>query len=178
MTRRAGMVLAALSLCALAGCSGSSVQEVRDWMASVKRDTPAKVAPLQAPKTFTPFSYAANQEPDPFQQNKLLLELAKAASSARSGLAPDLRRRKEMLEAYPLDTLKMVGMMQNAHGRVAVLQVEKAVFQVKVGNYIGQNFGRITDISDKSVAVREVVQDASGEWVERKAKLELQETKK
>jgi type IV pilus assembly protein PilP len=161
----------------LAGCSGSSVQEVRDWMASVKRETPVKIAPLSEPKKFIPFSYGASSEPDPFNASKLLLELAKAANNG-GALAPDTRRRKEMLEAYPLDTLKMVGTMEKSGLRVALIQMDKAVFQVRTGSYLGQNFGRVTAISEHAVSIREVVQDPAGEWVERKAKLELQESKK
>ena len=84
----------------------------------------------------------------------------------------------QAITAYPLDTLKMVGTLERPGLSYALLQVDKAVFQVKVGNYIGQNFGMITSITETDVNVKEIVQDASGDWVERKAKLELQETKK
>jgi type IV pilus assembly protein PilP len=72
----------------------------------------------------------------------------------------------------------MVGTLEKPGLSYALLQVDKAVFQAKVGNYVGQNFGMITRITDTEVEVREIVRDAAGEWTERKAKLELQESKK
>jgi type IV pilus assembly protein PilP len=89
-----------------------------------------------------------------------------------------MERRRELLESYPLDTLKMVGTLQKTGLSYALLQADKAIVQAKVGNYIGQNFGMITKVSETEIEIREIVQDASGEWVERKAKLELQENKK
>jgi type IV pilus assembly protein PilP len=74
--------------------------------------------------------------------------------------------------------LKMVGTLQKPGLSYALLQTDKTIFQAKVGNYVGQNFGMITKISDSEVELKEIVQDAAGDWVERKAKLELQETKK
>jgi type IV pilus assembly protein PilP len=88
-----------------------------------------------------------------------------------------MQRRREPLEQYPLDTIRMVGMLQKPGMTYAILQVDKAIFQAKVGHYVGQNFGMITGISEDAVELKEVVQDASGEWVERKARLELQESK-
>ncbi|RYE76873.1 MAG: hypothetical protein EOO80_12045 [Oxalobacteraceae bacterium] len=72
----------------------------------------------------------------------------------------------------------MVGTLRKQGASFALLQAEHTVFQAKVGNYIGQNFGQITKISDSEVELKEIVQDAAGEWVERTAKLELQEIKK
>ncbi|AMO98314.1 pilus assembly, PilP family protein [Collimonas arenae] len=95
-----------------------------------------------------------------------------------NGLKPNLDRRRETLENYPLDTIKMVGTLQKVGLSYALLQVDKTVFQAKVGNYIGQNFGMVTAINESEVTLKEIVQDASGEWVERDAKLALQESTK
>ena len=89
-----------------------------------------------------------------------------------------MERRREPLEAFPLDALKMVGTLRKTGLGYALIQVDKTVYQAKVGNYIGQNFGMITRVSDTAVELKEIVQDASGEWTERKAQLELQESKK
>lgn len=99
-------------------------------------------------------------------------------ANSNSGLKPDFDRRKEPLENYPLDTIRMVGTLQKPGLNYALLQVDKSVFQAKVGNYIGENFGMITKITESEVELKEIVRDASGEWVERQAKLELQENKK
>lgn len=163
----------------LTGCGDAGVPEVKQWMEEVRRQTPVRVQKLPEPKKFTPFIYAVKEEVDPFNAAKLSVALAKAqAISGVSKLKPDLERRKEPLESYPLDTIKMVGTLQKPGFNYALLQVDKVVFQAKVGNHVGQNFGRVTKITDTEVELVEIVRDASGEWVEREAKLELQENKK
>ena len=175
ITRMGALALAALLL---AGCSDSDVKEVRDWMAQVDRDTKVRVVPLAEPKTFIPFAYTAREETDPFSPNKLLAELARAAEqSDNSKYKPDMARRKEPLEMYPLDTFAMVGTLQKGGVTYALLQIDRAVHQVKAGQRIGQNYGTVTAVTDGAVSIREVVQDAGGEWVERMSKLELQDSK-
>lgn len=174
-SRPAWPLLLALGL-ALAGCGDSDVQEVRQWMAQVKAQARVVVPPLSEPKTFIPFAYAAKDEVDPFSPNKLLAELAKASKS-NGAFKPDLERRKEVLESYPLDTIKMVGTLQKAGVVYALLQIDRAVHQVRAGQYLGQNFGRISSVTEEAVSIKEIVQDAGGDWVERMSKLELQDSK-
>lgn len=163
----------------MSGCGDASLDEVKQWMADVRRQTPVTVQRLPEPKKFSPFAYEGKGLPDPFSPAKLAIALAKALDSGGTGkLKPDLERRKEPLENYPLDSIRMVGTLQKPGLSYALLQVDKAVFQVKVGNHIGQNFGMVTAITDTEVSLKEIVRDASGEWVERDAKLELQENKK
>ncbi|WP_343732039.1 pilus assembly protein PilP [Duganella sp.] len=167
-----------MALTLLTGCGDSDVQEVRTWMKQVEAQTKVQVPPLAEPKTFIPFAYQHKDELDPFNPNKLLAELAKqAAQAGASGLRPDTTRRKELLETYPLDTIKMVGTIEKKGVIHAVLQVDRAVHQVVVGQHLGQNDGRITSIDEHAVNLREIVQDATGDWVERQSKLELQESK-
>ncbi|WP_426191817.1 pilus assembly protein PilP [Massilia sp. DWR3-1-1] len=168
-------VLAAALL--LAGCGASNVHEVQTWMDQVKRDTKVSVKPIAEPKTFIPFAYMARESLDPFTPNKLLAELARVADTNVDRLKPDMARRKEVLENYPLDTLSMVGTMQKAGVNYALLQLDRQVYQVRAGQRIGQNFGTIIAVGESAVSIKEVVQDAGGEWVERLAKLELQESK-
>lgn len=165
-------------LASLAACGDGGVHEVKQWMADVKQQTKVSIPKLAEPKKFTPFIYSAKNVVDPYNPNKLAVAFAKMQSNSGSGFKPDLERRREPLESYPLDTLKMVGTLQKTGLSFALLQADKTVFQTKVGNYIGQNFGMITKITDTEVELKEIVQDAAGDWVERKAKLELQETKK
>ena len=161
----------------LAGCGASDVKEVNDWMAQVTKDTKVQVTPISAPKTFTPFAYTAREAIDPFSPNKLLAELAKAAEKSDNKFKPDTARRKELLENFPLDTFVMVGVIQKGGVNYALLQIDRAVYQVKLGQRIGQNYGLVTGVSESVVTIKEVVQDAGGEWVERISKLELQESK-
>lgn len=162
---------------ALQGCGDGGVQEVKQWMDEVRSQTPVKVQKISPPKTFTPFTYGGKDQPDPYSPAKLDVALARADVKSSSPIKPDLERRREVLENFPLDTVKMVGTMQKPGLSYALLQVDKAVYQIKVGNYVGQNFGIVTRITETEVELKEVVRDAAGEWTERKAKLELQETK-
>ena len=161
----------------LAACSDSDVKEVKDWMAQVRKESRVSVTPLAEPKTFIPFAYSARDTTDPYSPNKLLAELAKAAAKSDNRFKPDMERRKELLESYPLDTIVMVGVLQKAGVNYALLQIDRAVYQVRVGQHLGQNFGLVTSVTENAVNIKEVVQDAGGEWVERASKLELQESK-
>jgi type IV pilus assembly protein PilP len=158
----------------LAGCGDSDVREVRDWMEQVKRDTHPAVKPLPEPKDFLPYAYGARQAVDPFNPNKLLGELARVAATSNNPNQPDLQRPREQLETYPLDTMQMVGTMEKGGVRYALLQVDRSLYQVRAGQRIGQNFGVVTHVGDDVVDIREVVQDAAGEWTGRMSKLELQ----
>jgi type IV pilus assembly protein PilP len=171
MKRASACGLAALLL---AGCGDSDVKEVRDWMDQVKQETRPAVKPLSEPKDFIPYAYNAKEAVDPFSQDKLLSQLVKAAETAPDPNKPDMQRPKEMLEGFPLDTMRMVGTLQKAGVNYALLQIDRAVYQVRAGQRIGQNFGIVTRVGDDAINIREVVQDAAGEWVERMAKLELQ----
>jgi type IV pilus assembly protein PilP len=166
-----GAVMATLLL---AGCGDSDVREVRDWMEQVKRDTRPAVKPLPEPKDFLPYAYGAKEAVDPFDPNKLLGELARAAATSNNPNQPDMQRPRELLETFPLDTMQMVGTMEKDGTRFALLQIERSLYRVKAGQRIGQNFGVVTHVADDAVAIREVVQDAAGEWTQRTTKLELQ----
>jgi type IV pilus assembly protein PilP len=161
----------------LAGCSESNVKEIRGWMDETRAATVPHVQPLSEPKTFIPVAYADKDSIDPFNPNKLLAELAKAADNSNNPFKPDMSRRKELLESFPLDTFHMVGMLRKGADIVALVQVENVVYQIRPGQHIGQNYGMVTGVTENAVNIREVVQDASGEWTERPAKLELQESK-
>jgi type IV pilus assembly protein PilP len=175
--------LAALGLVAasalLAGCEADRA-ELQAWMDETRRNTPPVTERITEPKKFQPFVYQAADETDPFSLQKMRVAGATVAGRASNGLQPDSARRREPLEAFPLDNLKMVGNLRQGSANVALLQADTAVFQVRVGNYVGQNFGRVLRISESEVAIRETVQDAAGDWVERDTALQLQvqETKK
>jgi type IV pilus assembly protein PilP len=171
------MLASVLAAAFLAGCSDSDVKEVQDWMAQVKRETKVAVVPLTEPKTFIPFAYSAREATDPYSPNKLLAELARAAAKSDNPNKPDMERRRELLETYPLDTISMVGVIQSGGVNYALLQIDRAVHRVRKGQRLGQNFGLVTDVTETVVDIKEVVQDAGGEWVERMSKLELQESK-
>ena len=90
-------------------------------------------------------------------------------------MAPDLNRRKEPLEAFPLEQLKMVGTLTQTGVTYALVKADKTLYRVKKGNYLGQNFGLITEITDTEVKLKEIVQDTAGDWTERQSVLPLLE---
>ena len=162
----------------LGGCGQSDTEEIQQWMTEVQRTTKVSIEPISRPKQFSPHMYEGNGVVEPFHPDKLEIAFAKAKSSSAqdNGVkAPDMERRRELLESYPLDTIKMVGALNKKGLVFAVLAIDGNVHHAKIGNYIGMNFGMITHIAENAVQIKEVVQDASGEWVERDAKLELQE---
>jgi type IV pilus assembly protein PilP len=161
----------------LSACSDSDVREVQQWMADTEKKTKVTVKPLDEPKTFTAFAYQAGDAIDPFSQNKLLAELARTDAGSSNPLKPDTDRRRELLETFPLDTMRMVGLLQQGGANYALVQIDRAVHQVRGGQRIGQNFGVVTSVTEQAVNIREVVQDATGDWVERMSKLELQDSK-
>ena len=165
----------------LVGCASSSEEEMLQWMAEQKKQTQPKVAPISEPKQFKPESYAQAGAVEPFSKDKLTQALKGESTQATSNaalVAPELARRKEALESIPLDGMSMVGSLVRSGQPVALVKVDNLLYQVRPGNYLGQNFGRVTKIAETEVTLREIVQDAVGEWIERPAKLQLQERSK
>jgi type IV pilus assembly protein PilP len=171
---RSALLAMGISLGFMAACSSEN-PELQDWMEQQKREVRPSVQPLAAPKKFNPVPYASAQLIDPFSNQKLSVALKQEAKQPNSLLASEMKRRKEPLESFPLDTMSMVGSVSNKGVPIALLKVDNLLYQVKPGDYLGQNFGRITRITETEVALREVVQDAAGEWTERIATLQLQE---
>jgi len=171
---------AGLSLLALAGCYGSDREELQQWMREQRAQVRPNVPPISEPKKFVPQAYTEGAAFEPFNSQKLTQALRRDSNQpSMSGLiAPELTRRKEALEAYPLDAMQMVGSLSRNGAPVALISVDKLLYQVKVGNYLGQNYGKITRITETELGLREIVQDAAGEWIERPATLELQERSK
>ena len=145
-------------------------------MEQQRRETRTTVKPLSPPKKFLPEAYGGAQVVDPFSPQKLTVALKQEAAQPSSLLAAEMSRRREPLESYPLDSMSMVGSVYRGKARYALLKVDSLLYQVKVGDYMGQNFGRITKITETDISLREVVQDAAGEWIERTSTLQLQET--
>jgi type IV pilus assembly protein PilP len=167
-------VAAGLVAFAMVGCSGEQ-EELTQWMDQQRREVKPSVEPISPPKKFTPQPYAALSGVEPFSNQKLTVALKQEARQPNSLLAAEINRRKEPLEAYPLDSMSMVGSVVKLGRPYALLRVDSLLYQVKPGDYLGQNYGKITKISETDVALREIVQDAAGEWIERTSALQLQE---
>ena len=180
MIDRRASACAALIL-VLAACTSSGEEELQQWMTDQRAQTRPKVQPIPEPKKFTPQPYTQESATDPFSNQKLTQALKRDSTqvSANAALiAPELTRRKEPLEGFPLDSMSMVGSLVKQGQPVALVRVDNLLYQVRPGNYLGQNYGRITKVGETEVSLREIVQDAGGEWIERTAKLQLQEKSK
>jgi len=152
----------------LAGCGGESHQDLRAWMTDQGKGARGRVDPLPQIKPYEPFAYNAFDLPDPFKPRKI--EPTKGGSK----LAPDLTRRREPLEAYPLESLNMVGTLAKGKSTYALVRTpDRDVYQVSAGNYLGQNFGVILGITESEIRMKELVQDGSGDWTERTGALQL-----
>jgi type IV pilus assembly protein PilP len=171
--KRAILILAAG--CLVAGCESGEQQELRAELASLTKDVRGKVQPLPVVKPYEPVPYTAYELPDPFGPAKIQLAAKGAGPGSGGGLKPDLNRPKEPLEAYPLESLRMVGTLERARQTFGLVRADAGLYRVRVGNYMGQNFGVITKISDAEITLRELFQDAGGDWAERESTLLLQE---
>ncbi len=156
------------------GCGGEQ-GELTQWMDQQQREVKPSVQPLSPPKKFIPQAYVALNGVEPFSTQKLTVALKQEARQPNSLLAKEINRRKEPLESYPLDSMSMVGSVSKSGRPYALLRVDNLLYQVKQGDYLGQNYGKITKISETELSLREIVQDAAGEWIERSSALQLQE---
>jgi len=164
--RRLAPVLLALGL---AGCGAGSMDDLQTFVTETGPDMQGKIEPLPQVKVYEPFTYNAFDLPDPFKPRKL-------SSGGGGGMQPDFNRPKEPLEAFSLETLKMVGVLARQGVIHAVVKTpDNAIYHVKKGNYAGQNFGLVTQIDDSQITLREIVQDSGGDWSERTSTLNLQE---
>ena len=169
----------ALAALGLSACD-SGQEDLQRWMVEQRAQVKPSVPPIAEPKKFTPQAYTEGASFEPFNMLKLTQALRRESNQPSTSelIAPELARRKEALEAFPLDSMAMVGSMNRNGQPVALVRVDKLLYKVRVGEYLGLNYGRITRISETELALREIVQDAAGEWIERVATLQLQERTK
>ncbi|MFN6961251.1 MAG: pilus assembly protein PilP [Rhodocyclaceae bacterium] len=166
-------VLGAVALLTLAGCAEQGHDEIRQWMEEASRDLKGGIPPLPELKPFPVVAYEAADLFDPFNPSRV--EPERKGSGANK---PDFDRPREQLEGYPLESIHFVGVLEKPRSkeRRAIVRVDGVVYQVGIGNYLGQNFGRIVAINPTEIVLKEIVQDPSGQtsdWVEREMTLQL-----
>jgi type IV pilus assembly protein PilP len=166
--RKIAVVLASLAFVA---CSSVDHEDLRQWMNEASKDIRGRIPPLPQVKPYEPVPYDAGNLIDPFRPAKIGVEQKK---SGGGGLQPNMDRPREPLEAYPLESLRYVGVMTKKKDSYAIVQVDGSLYQVRVGNYLGQNFGVISRVSESEVTLKELIQDSAGDWVERESTLVLQ----
>lgn len=160
--------LCAAVILLLTGCGGGEDDDLRAWMKDQGAASRGKIEPIPAMRPYEAFTYNAFDQADPFKPRKI--------ETGKGARGPDMTRRKEALEAFPLETLKMVGTLQKGQAMIGLIKAnDNRVFQVRQGNYVGQNFGVITTISEGEINLKELFQDGAGDWAERQTKIILQE---
>jgi len=162
-----------LGVCAitiLAACGSEEHQDLREWMKNEEKGMRGTVKPLPQVKPYEPQAYDAAALIDPFSTLKAKVEGA-------SSKGPDIQRPREPLEEFPLESLRLVGILQDKQRLIAQLLVNGRSFQIKVGNYVGQNFGRVVRIvttkNDEKIVIKELVKDPDDQWVEKESELLL-----
>jgi type IV pilus assembly protein PilP len=161
-------VFACLSLF---GCSNEPHGDLRQFLKESENLPHGQVPAPPEVKPYEPFTYAAFDFVDPFKPRKI-----EPPKNAGGSMAPDLNRRREPLEAYPLESLKMVGTLEQKKQTYGLVKApDNTLFRVRAGNYLGQNFGRVIDISESAIKLKELTQDGAGNWEEKDQMLLLQE---
>ena len=164
-------------MAALAACGGEQFGDLKKELNDMTKDLRGRVDPLPQVRPYEPVAYQAENEVDPFRPGRI--EVAVAGTQPTGGRpGPDVDRPKEPLEAFPLESIQMVGSLTQGRETFGLVKAGPNLYRVRKGNYMGQNFGVITGIDESQISLKELIQEGSGEWVERSSSLQLQEVKK
>jgi type IV pilus assembly protein PilP len=157
----------------LAGC-GNNTEDLQNYIEQVKARPKGPIEPMPIIKPYETFAYTVTNLRDPFTSPVVPDE--SRTQTAGDGLKPDASRPKEALEEFPLDALRLVGSLERSGGKWSIVKApDGAIYRVQPGNYLGQNNGKITHISDELIELTEIVEDGQGGWIERQASLALSE---
>ena len=169
MTRSIVISAAALAVLSLSGCS-NSMDELRKQVDEIKSRPGEAIEPLPEIKPYESFAYNASNMRSPF------VPTAPARTDLAAGVRPDVKRPREFLEQFPLDTMRMVGTLQLQGRNYGLVQGKDGlVHRVLPGSFVGQNDGRIVGISSTKISIIEIVPDGLGGYIERPAGLALTE---
>jgi len=158
----------------LTGCANDSVDDLVSYVSDIRETRKGKVQPLPPMIEEEGFRYQASDQRDPFLSISGLQRLEKQKKN--SGIHPDAKREREVLESYQLDTLRMVGSLQKAGKLLALVQSpDGVVYQVRKNNYLGHNHGRVTALSRDRIELVEIIPDGMGGWMERPAQINLKD---
>ena len=161
----------------MAACSNNPTGDLEKYVAEVKSQQKSSIEPLPEFEPFETFTYSDNELRDPFTQPVFTHPpAATVAQAGGNGIKPDFDRPTEPLEEYPLDSLRMVGTMQKGQETWAlILDKDDAIHRVQPGNYMGQNYGKITRVTEFEVELTEIIPDGLGGWMERPASIAISE---
>jgi type IV pilus assembly protein PilP len=166
--------IAVLLLGVLAGCANPHLDNLRSYVDEKKSQPPGRIEPLPEIKQISTFVYDPEGRRDPFMPTEE--GQSEVAGNVSNGISPDFNRRKEELESYALDSIRMVGILEQAGVTWGLVKTkEGTIHRVKAGNYMGQNHGKITHITEDKIELTEIVSNGSGGYSERQASLALAE---
>ncbi len=173
-----GALCAAVALAA--GCGGEEHGDLKEELNQLTKDLRGRVDPLPQVKPYEPVPYTAEGQIDPFRPERIeVAQSGRAAPSATASLIDEQKKRPpEPLEAFPLESIQMLGTITQNKQTFALVKAGPNLYRVKKGNYMGQNFGVITEIDEAQISLKELVQDSTGDWVERISSLQLVEAKR
>jgi type IV pilus assembly protein PilP len=165
--RNAGVICAALAGLTLAGCSGGQ-SDLQKWIADTKKKPGGRIQALPEVKPYETYVYSATKLRSPFQPQ------GAGSANGQANLRPSSRRNREFLEGFSLDTLKMVGTFKVGSSFYGLVQSKDGlVHKVQPGNYLGQNDGKVTEITGGKISLVEIIPDGLGGYIERPASLAL-----
>lgn len=167
------IVLTLVPAVLLAGCS-RDMRDLEEWVAEMNRRPAARIEPLPQVQPYETFTYVAGERRSPFVPDSAIPQ--QVGSAGGNGLQPDFERPREFLEEFPLDTLRMVGTINLQNEMYGLIRsTDGSVHRVRAGQYMGQNHGRITDVTEMSINLIEIIPDGTGGWAERRAAVALSE---
>lgn len=158
----------------LVGCVSNEFDDLKAYISQVKSKSATPIEPMPDIKSYESYNYVAEGLRNPFEKQEEPQVLAEVVSA--EGPGPDMEREKEELEAYPLDTLRMVGTLSKGNELWGLVKANDGVIhRVQAGHYLGQNYGKITGVQEQQIDLEEWVATTTGKWREREASLALVE---
>jgi type IV pilus assembly protein PilP len=170
-----GAVLASLAA-GITACSSDPTADLVTYVQTVKSQQVSKIEPLPEFSPYESFTYAATDLRDPFTEPSFSTPQAVTMTASNNGIKPDFDRPREPLEEFPLDSLRMVGTLEQHDANWALINdTDGTIHRVQAGNYAGQNFGKITRVTEFEVELTEIIPDGIGGWMERPATIAISE---
>ena len=155
---------------------GRQMRDLEDYVEEVKSREPPGIDPIPEVKPYQSFKYQASSQRNPFDATIFQAKIVQNIRKTSSDVSPDPNRTPEFLENFPLDTLRMVGTLEQSGTLWALIQTpEKTIQRISNGNYIGQNNGKVLDVSDAGIKLEEIIPDGFGGWRKRDGNIALSE---